>query len=114
VVSDITQDPRLSGLRPVGALQSIRFYAGEPVLYRGNTVGDVCVLDERPRQFFEEVAVLRDLAVVASELLESIEQQLSAQFERSRAEDFATASGDWFWELDAGKRYSWISLNSRR
>lgn len=70
VVEDIAADARFSRAEPV-LDRGLRSYAGAPVSGpAGHTIGVVCVLDERPRQFTAgERAALRRLAGAVSDHL---------------------------------------------
>ncbi|GAB7128159.1 hypothetical protein JCM19000A_26660 [Silvimonas sp. JCM 19000] len=71
VVEDATLDARFADNPLVAGEPDIRFYAGAPlVLHNGATVGTLCLIDRKPRQFGEpELQMLSDMAkVVVSEL----------------------------------------------
>ena len=72
VVPDATRDPRFVDNPLVTGPLGVRFYAGAPLRTpAGLTVGSLCVLDTRPREFSEQDrATLADLAASVVELLE--------------------------------------------
>lgn len=114
-VHDTVCDARLATLELIAALKGVRFYAGQPIVFRGEVVGMVCVLDVHARVLdADDETALMHLATIVAEHLEAIDQHAMAQHERQRAEEFARASGDWFWELDEQLAYRWLSPNFRQ
>ena len=100
----------------------LRFYAGVPIRGpAGDFVGTLCVGDVVPRRFEEEdVALLEGLAALVSDQLRleheiSEHRELLARLEASerRLQDFAETASDWFWEMDAELRFSWLSESVR-
>jgi len=96
----------------------LRFYASIPIRGpTGDLAGTLCVGDVVPRRFEEEdVALLEGLAALVSDqlMLEreiSEHRELLARLEASerRLQDFAETASDWFWEMDADLRFSWLS-----
>lgn len=69
VVEDARLDPRFADNPLVTGLESVRFYAGVPVLDAdGFRLGTLCVLDRRPRTLTHDQAwALTELAALASE-----------------------------------------------
>ncbi len=103
---------------PVIDGRPLRFYAGLPI--RGpesQLVGTLCAADFAPRRLDEgETAQLRMLADLAADQLllarEADEhRRLAAALAESerRLVDFAETASDWFWEMDAELRFSWLS-----
>ena len=72
VVPDATQDPRFASNPLVTGPLGVRFYAGAPLRTpTGLTVGSLCLIDTRPREFSEQDrATLTDLAASVVEILE--------------------------------------------
>ena len=72
VVPDATRDPRFADNPLVTGPLGVRFYAGAPLRTpTGLTVGSLCVIDTRPREFSEQDrATLTDLAASVVEILE--------------------------------------------
>ncbi|WP_210530169.1 GAF domain-containing protein [Rubellimicrobium arenae] len=64
VVPDLNEDQRFARNPFVTGEPFVRFYAGAPLIYRGDVrLGGVCVLDTKPRQFTgDERAELTDWA----------------------------------------------------
>jgi GAF domain-containing protein len=64
VVEDATADPRFANNPLVTGEQSIRFYAGAPLVLRsGIRVGTLCVIDRKPRSFSDlQKTQLQDFA----------------------------------------------------
>jgi len=100
----------------------LRFYASIPIRGpTGDLAGTLCVGDVVPRRFEEEdVALLEGLAALVSDqlMLEreiSEHRELLARLEASerRLQDFAETASDWFWEMDADLRFSWLSESVR-
>jgi PAS domain S-box-containing protein len=109
-VSDAACDPRFAGNRLVTEDPHIRFYAGVPLTVEGMRLGTLCVIDRQPRQLSaDHIKLLRSLAEIASDLIESRRHLLQLKRERERMGDFARASGDWMWEVDADFRCTWLS-----
>ena len=63
LIPDALADARFADNPLVGGPPHVRFYAGAPLtLPCGNTVGTLCVMDSRPRQFGPvDLAILRTL-----------------------------------------------------
>lgn len=73
VISDATADWRFYDNPCVAGEPYVRFYAGAPLRLRGGeTLGTLCVIDSRPREFDKfECAILRTLRdLVVGELLQ--------------------------------------------
>jgi len=72
VIPDATADPRFADAAVVTGPAHVRAYAGAPLIGRdGLPLGTLCVLDSEPHDFSAaDVAVLSDLAVAVTELLE--------------------------------------------
>lgn len=100
----------------------LRFYAGVPIKGPdGGLVGTLCAGDVVPRTLSpDDLALLESLAdLVADELRldherREQEQLLAAlQAHEKRLADFAETASDWFWEMDAELRFSWLSESVR-
>jgi PAS domain S-box-containing protein len=77
VVPDATQDSRFSHFRMVTGPESIRFYAGFPILFNGEAIGALCVKDRTPRTLSEDqLSSLRSLAHQITRLLELKQQNI--------------------------------------
>lgn len=112
VVPDLAADPRLQRHPLVHLPPHVRAYAGSPIRHGALPLGMVCVVDVQPRAPSpEDAAALEDIAAAATLVLDNLAHQRDLELERERAVDFASASGDWFWEVDARLRYSWLSPN---
>jgi diguanylate cyclase (GGDEF)-like protein len=91
MVEDARQDARFGTNPLVCGDPRIRFYAGVPLRPHSNGfaddlpgIGSFCVIDTRPRRLSaEQLAILRDLAAVASSLIQA---QASAQEARDMAD----------------------------
>jgi len=86
-VPDAALDARFKANPLVTGPESIRFYAGHPVVFEGVVLGTLCVLDRAPRQLTpQDRAVLADLAAMVNDLLRSRhdQAQLRASEERYR------------------------------
>lgn len=71
IVPDTRLDGRFSANPLVTSAPHVRFYAGFPLLLKGQQVGALCVLDDRPRQLdAAQIAELRRLAAGTSAWLE--------------------------------------------
>jgi PAS domain S-box-containing protein len=109
-VVDAREDPRFADNPLVCGSPHIRFYAGEPLQFRGAALGAFCVADTRPRQLDQQQReALQGLSRVATELLRSRQRSNALHDEHQRLLDFGLASGDWMWETDADLRYTWLS-----
>ena len=77
VVTDAAADPRFSGSPVILGKGAVRFYAAHPLKSPdGQRVGALCVADHRPREFSaDQAAVLKDLAGLAEDELNSIDLQ---------------------------------------
>ncbi len=97
----------LAWLASVGPVQSM---AAARVTVDGHTVGVVCAMDLRAREFnVSHKSAVRDVALMASALLESglKEQRWRLQAERVRVASLS--SSDWLWESDPTGRVTWVS-----
>ncbi|BCX18547.1 MAG: hypothetical protein KatS3mg117_2229 [Geminicoccaceae bacterium] len=121
VVTDLAAlDPPV----PVPAIDGrpLRFYAGVPIRGPdGGLVGTLCAGDVVPRILSpEDLALLESLAaLVGDQLLLERERESHARLaaalraSEERFQDFAETASDWFWEMDAELRFSWISESVR-
>jgi PAS domain S-box-containing protein len=109
-VPDLGANPRFCDKPFASGEPRLRFYAGQPLLIDGLTVGALCVMDLEPRRLGdEERALLAQLGRAAAELLQSHQRHCEAVQQRARLADFARAAGDWMWESDDQHRYRWLS-----
>jgi PAS domain S-box-containing protein len=109
-ITDTRSDARFADNPFVIEEPRIRFYAGAPLTIEGRRLGTLCVIDDQPRQLSaDHTKLLFSLAQVASALIDSRRHLLLLKHERERMSDFARASGDWMWEVDADFRCTWIS-----
>ena len=70
VVPDATLDPRFADNPLVTGGPRIRFYASQPLVTAGQTIGSLCLIDSVPRMFSDaQLAQRRDLADIAEEEL---------------------------------------------
>lgn len=107
---------------PVIDGRPLRFYAGLPIRGpEGELVGTLCAADFRPRRIDTEAeALLAGLAGLAGDQLR-LARELATHRELARAleegerrlRDFAETASDWFWEMDAELRFSWLSDSVR-
>ncbi|MEJ5231199.1 MAG: PAS domain S-box protein [Geminicoccaceae bacterium] len=107
---------------PVIDGRPLRFYAGLPIRGpEGELVGTLCAADFRPRRIDTEAeALLAGLAGLAGDQLR-LARELATHRELARAleegerrlRDFAETASDWFWEMDAELRFSWMSDSVR-
>ncbi|MHB9879840.1 sensor histidine kinase [Pacificimonas sp. ICDLI1SI03] len=113
VVPDAQEDPRLRNNPLVTGDFHLRFYAGAPIIVRGQPVGTLCILDTEPRHDIGDnlIEMLGDLARVVALGLET--RLLTERAERLEAEQhvgnarFALAleAADmsvWSWDVDSG------------
>ena len=97
VVADASSDPRFADNPLVTEDPSIRFYAGEPIQHEGHTLGTLCILDDRPRQFSRaQQESLRSLARWVEREISVIsmrerERDLQAQLVTARRESMLDA-----------------------
>jgi PAS domain S-box-containing protein len=110
VVPNAAQDERFSQHPWVAGSLGLKFYATVPVWIEGVRVGSLCVLNSHAVELTASVQeVLWHLARLATSLLESRRHLTQLTHERERMSDFARASGDWMWEVDADFRCTWLS-----
>jgi PAS domain S-box-containing protein len=110
VVNDAKDDARLKQHPWVVGPYGLRFYASVPVWVEGVRVGSLCVMHSHaPSLTAAAEEALWQLARLATSLLESRHHLTQLQHERERMSDFARASGDWMWEVDADCRCTWVS-----
>ncbi len=109
-VQDATLDPRFADNPNVIGEAHLRYYAGKPLSIDGARIGTLCVFDTVPRQLMPaQLDALLALATTACALLQARHRANGFDTERQRLLDFARASGDWMWEIDAALAYTWIS-----
>ena len=124
VVEDVTRDPRFAANPMTQGEQSIRFYAGAPLILRpGIHVGALCIKDTVARPFSpEQVRQLRDFAEIVVAHLRLREAQLAHEAEiaeRMRVERRLRAAAEFqaiaevtarlgHWRIDvAGRTIAW-------
>ena len=75
VIPDAAEDPRFADNPLVTGEPHIRFYAGCPlVVPNGQTLGTLCVIDQKPRVFGQDdVEMLRDLAAMVEVELAAVQ-----------------------------------------
>jgi diguanylate cyclase (GGDEF)-like protein len=62
IAEDLTQDDRFKDNPFVTSGLKVRFYAGFALKSRGQNIGTLCMLDDKPRSFSnEDIATMRDL-----------------------------------------------------
>lgn len=72
VVPDASQDPDFADNPLVTGEPFIRFYAGHPLMYEGQAMGTLCIIDRVPRQLDpSELDTLRNLAAWAENELKT-------------------------------------------
>ncbi|MDW8340749.1 MAG: PAS domain S-box protein [Geminicoccaceae bacterium] len=121
VVEDLAaHDPPLPAPEIEG--KPLRFYAGIPIRGpEGDLVGTLWAADFAPRRLDPEgIALFEALAELARDrlrLVRELEQHRHAaaalRASERRLEDFAETASDWFWEMDAELRFSWLSESVR-
>lgn len=63
VCEDLTQDARFSDSQFVTDGLKLRFYVGFTLKSRGQNIGTLCMVDDKPRKFHpEDISTMRDLA----------------------------------------------------
>ena len=109
-IPDTRDDRRFADNPLVLGAPHIRFYAGEPLQFRGEALGALAVAGPEPRRLSaEQRATLHGLSRVAVELLRSRRRMNALTDEQRRLLDFGRASGDWMWEIDEQFIYRWVS-----
>ncbi|MCW5721128.1 MAG: PAS domain-containing protein [Devosia sp.] len=114
IVPDLLEDRRFASNPFVTGWPDVRFYAGAPVVVRGQRVGTVCVLDTQPRKEIPSdlVCQLRDLSDVAASLF-SLKDEARVRARTAAAlmkEEWRHALtleagkvGSWIWEISTGE-----------
>lgn len=77
VINDTLKDKRFHDNPLVTGEPFIRFYAGHPLVHpNGQKLGSLCIIDDEPRDFSaEDIAILKDLAALASRELTATETE---------------------------------------
>lgn len=112
VVADARDDERFANNPLVTGDPNIRFYAGAVIeTAEGDGLGTVCVIDRKPRPPLNDnqLAGLLALAGLARAELDRRSALMQAREDLERYRDFSAIAADWFWEMDAQLRFSWIS-----
>lgn len=87
VVEDAESDERFADNPLVTTSPHVRFYAGAPLTVQGHNVGTLCVFDDQPRSFTEkDRRLLKELAMLATELLKARLQTYQVQYLNSALE----------------------------
>jgi two-component sensor histidine kinase len=113
VVRDAAHDPRFADNRPMTG-DRIRFYAGAPVVVRGDRIGTICVFDIVPHDVVPTGALrqLSELAAVAGSLFElkdeaRVRARTAAELIREEWRHALTLEagrvGSWVWDLRSGE-----------
>jgi GAF domain-containing protein len=71
LVEDASKDPRFAANPVVTNAPNIRFYAGVPLMYRGQAIGTLCVFDVKPRTL--EAKQLDELRFLANQVMETLQ-----------------------------------------
>ncbi|WP_172123916.1 MULTISPECIES: HWE histidine kinase domain-containing protein [unclassified Devosia] len=114
IVLDTAADPRFENNRFVVGSPKVRFYAGAPVVVRGQRLGSLCVLDTQPRSEVDpdQLAQLVDLAGVVSSLLSlkdeaRVRARTAAALIREEWRHALTLEagkvGSWVWDVPSGE-----------
>jgi two-component sensor histidine kinase/PAS domain-containing protein len=113
VVRDAVGDPRFAGSRLVAG-EGIRFYAGAPVVVRGERAGTLCVFDIVPHDTVSPGALrqLTELAAVAGSLFElkdeaRVRARTAAELIKEEWRHALTLEagkvGNWVWDMRSGE-----------
>lgn len=110
VIDDASADPAFAGNPLLAGPTPLRFYAAAPVSVEGVCLGTVCCLDPLPRRLDgHALAGLRDLAVLAGELLQARLRDQRSRLQEARVRSASRTASDWLWETDAAGRLTWLS-----
>jgi len=113
VVEDAASDRRFFGIPFVAAAPFIRFYAGAPIIVRGQRIGTVCAVDSTPRQTVSQaqLAQLEHLATLAASLFdlketrrkgEKAQRDLLREEKRHALALKAACVASWVWDVRTG------------
>ncbi|MFP3343115.1 PAS domain-containing protein [Halomonas sp. SIMBA_159] len=117
IVEDALEDARFIDHPMVTAEPFIRFYGGMPLhTPSGHRVGTLCLIDATPRTLTDEqMAVLRDMAAMIEELIQSdignhashaaLAQALQESERRARLVIEGTRVGTWQWNVQTGETH---------
>jgi len=107
VVPDLTRDPRFAYHPMVAGQMGLRFYAGAPIVVRGQRLGSLCVLDRRADRPMQQgtIAQLVDLAGMAATLIELKDE---ARVRARTAAELMREEWRHALTLEAGKVGSWV------
>lgn len=105
-VKDAAKDPRFAKSSLV-LEEGVRFYAGAPIIVKGERVGTLCVFDDKPHDSVPAGALeeLVDLAAVAASLFELTEE---ARVRARTAAELIKEEWRHALTLEAGKVGSWV------
>lgn len=113
VVVDLASDARFAHHPMVIGPPGLRFYAGAPLVVRGQRLGTLCILDRTARKVVPQgaIAQLVDLAEVAAKLLElkdeaRVRARTAAELMREEWRHALTLEagkvGSWVWDVRSG------------
>ncbi len=110
-VSDAAADPRFADNPLVTGEPHLRAYAAAPLCVDGRRIGTVCAMDRVPQPPLDDArrAALADLALLASQLLESRLRAERTRLQEARVRNASRAGSDWLWETDADGVITWVS-----
>jgi len=111
IVADIAHDPLWANYRELAASYGLKACWSTPILSKQQALLGTFALYYRQagRPTEEELDIVARFSQLVTITLEN--QQLDTELAASqqRLLDFAEASGDWLWEMDADLRFSWFS-----
>lgn len=109
---DLWLDDRFTDLALVnGRVPPLRFYAGMPLVFDGQTIGTVAVLDQRPRHDFDE-RKLGHLARFTQLALDQLQQRQEGLLNHQEKTLFADGPvGAVVWDASSPPRATYLSAN---
>jgi PAS domain S-box-containing protein len=110
-VFDAAADERFTDSPLVKGTPPVRAYAAMPLEVDGQRIGAVCVMDDRrPNRLDEQGwAALKDVAGLATSLLEGKLRTQRAELQEARIREASRAGNDWLWESSAEGVMTWVS-----
>lgn len=115
IVEDIAEDPLWRDYRPLALAHGLRACWSTPIISRtGQVLGSFAIYRREARApSMEELETVNRMSRLIALVIEDIQNSEKIQLSEQRFRDFANTAADWFWEIDAGLEYTYVSEKNR-